>query len=37
MQPFKYLYLPSIKDRDSWQEKKAWTNNADKIEGYEVI
>ena len=36
MQPFKYLYLPSIKGRDSWQEKKVWQLNADKLEGYEV-
>ena len=36
MTPFKYLYLPVINGRNSWQEKKDWQKNADTMEGYEI-
>ena len=33
--PFKYLYLPSIGWRDSWQESENWQSNLDSESGYE--
>lgn len=33
--PFKYLYLPSMTWRDSWQEAESWQANLDTQSGFE--